>query len=71
MDIENAFYSLDHNFLISTLEKYGFGQSFILWIKILRTIRNRVSLMVVKLQSTLCLVELPVMVTQFQRFYLF
>ena len=35
MDIENAFYSLDHNFLISTLEKYGFGQSFILWIKIL------------------------------------
>ena len=35
MDIEKAFDSLDHNFLISTLEKYGFGQNFILWIKIL------------------------------------
>ena len=35
MDIEKAFDSLDHNFLISTLEKYGFGQYFILWIKIL------------------------------------
>ena len=23
MDIEKAFYSLDHNFLISALEKYG------------------------------------------------
>ena len=29
MDIEKAFDSLDHNFLISTLEKYGFGQNFI------------------------------------------
>ena len=35
MDIEKAFDSLDHNFLISTLEKYGFGQNFILWIKII------------------------------------
>ena len=35
MDTEIAFDSLDHNFLISTLEKYGFGQNFILWIKIL------------------------------------
>ena len=35
MDIEKAFDSLDHNFLISTLEKYGFGQNFILWVKIL------------------------------------
>ena len=35
MDIEKAFDSLDHNVLISTLEKYGFGQNFILWIKIL------------------------------------
>ena len=35
MDIEKAFDSLDHNFLISTLEKYGFGQNFILWAKIL------------------------------------
>ena len=35
MDIEKAFDSLDHNFLISTLEKFGFGQNFILWVKIL------------------------------------
>ena len=35
MDIEKAFDSLDYNFLISTLEKYGFGKSFILWVKIL------------------------------------
>ena len=30
MNIEKAFGSLDHNFLIFTLEKYGFGQNFIL-----------------------------------------
>ena len=35
MDIEKAFDSLDHNLLISTLEKYGFGKHFILWVKIL------------------------------------
>ena len=35
MDNEKAFDSLDHKFLISILEKYGFGQSFISWIKIL------------------------------------
>ena len=33
--IEKAFDSLDHNFLILTLEKYGFGKKFILWVKIL------------------------------------
>ena len=35
MDNEKAFDSLDHKFLISILEKYGFGQNFISWIKIL------------------------------------
>ena len=35
MDIEKAFDSLDHDFLISTLEKYGFGKNFILWVNIL------------------------------------
>ena len=29
MNIEKAFDSLDHDLLISTLEKYGFGQNFI------------------------------------------
>ena len=41
MDIEKAFDSLDHNFLISTLEKYGFGKNFILYLKIL--LRNQES----------------------------
>ena len=35
MDNEKAFDSLDHKFLIFTLEKYGFGQNFILWVKTL------------------------------------
>ena len=35
MDVEKAFDSLDQNFLILTLEKYGFGKNLILWVKIL------------------------------------
>ena len=35
MDIEKPFDSLDHDFLILTLEKYSFGKNFILWLKIL------------------------------------
>ena len=35
MHIGKTFYSLDHNFLISTLEKNSFGKNFILWVKIL------------------------------------
>ena len=31
-DIEKAFDSLDHTFLISALEKLGFGKTFIDWI---------------------------------------
>ena len=34
IDIEKAFDSLDHTFLISALEKFGFGKSFIDWTKI-------------------------------------
>ena len=33
MDIEKAFYILDHNFLILVLKKFRFGQNFISWIK--------------------------------------
>ena len=33
-DIEKAFDSLDHSFLISALEKFGFAKTFIDWIKI-------------------------------------
>ena len=35
MGNEKVFNSLDRKFLISTLEKDGFGQNFILWVKIL------------------------------------
>ena len=35
MDLEKAFDSLDHDFLICVLKKIGFGDSFITWIKIL------------------------------------
>ena len=28
VDIEKAFDALDHNFLISTLKKYGFGKNY-------------------------------------------
>ena len=41
MDIEKDFDSLDHNFLFSSLEKYGFGKNFISWVKIL--LRNQES----------------------------
>ena len=35
MDIENAFYSLDHKFLVSVSKKFEFGRSSILWIEII------------------------------------
>ena len=35
MDIEKAFDSLDHNLLICVSKKYGFGENFIDWIKML------------------------------------
>ena len=34
LDIQKAFDSFDHTFLISALEKFGFGKTFIDWIKI-------------------------------------
>ena len=35
LDIEKAFDSPNHLFLITVLEKYGFKEDFIKWIKIL------------------------------------
>ena len=32
IDIEKAFDFLDHNFLLTTLKKFGFGTNFINWI---------------------------------------
>ena len=42
MVTEKALDSVDHNFLISTLEKYDFGKNFILWVEILVRDGNRV-----------------------------
>ena len=35
IDIEKAFDSVNHAFLISVLEKYGFGKNFLKWINVL------------------------------------
>ena len=41
LDIEKAFYSVNHLFLITALEKYGLIEDFIKWIQIL--IKNQES----------------------------
>ena len=41
LDIEKAFNSVNHLFLITALEKYGFKEGFIKWMQIL--IRNQES----------------------------
>ena len=71
-DTEKGFDSLDHNFLISIQEKYGFGKNFILRVKILlRDQESRVTTTMVQLQGISHLGQAPVKVTQFQLFYLF
>ena len=35
MDIKKAFDSLDHDFLITVLNKFAFGSNFISWFKLL------------------------------------
>ena len=52
MDIEKVFYSLDHNFLISVLEKCGFCKNFIPWIKIF--LRNQESCVLNGSTTTKC-----------------
>lgn len=66
MDIEKAFDSFDHDFLISNLERYGFGKSSILWVKILSGDQESYVIKVVtvvQLQSISHLQEVPVKVT--------
>ena len=66
MDIEKAFDSFDHDFLISNLERYGFGKSSILWVKVLSGDQESYVIKVVtvvQLQSISHLQEVPVKVT--------
>ena len=49
-DIEKAFDSVDHLFLVSALEKYGFKNDFIRWIKLL--LKNQESRIINREQTT-------------------
>ena len=35
VDMEKAFYSLEHNFIFATLTRFGFGEDFVQWIRTL------------------------------------
>ena len=37
MDVEKAFDSMDHGFLLEVLKRFGFGDNFIDWIRIILT----------------------------------
>ena len=72
MDIEkDSFGSLDHDFLISAVEKYGFGKDFIPWIKIL--LKNQQSCVLNGSTTTKYFLQGrgPVKAIQFQLIYLF
>ena len=63
--MEKAFDSLDHNFLISALEKYGFGNSFISLAKILLQNQESFVLNGGTTAKDSCLEEVPFKVIQF------
>ena len=35
IDIEKAFDSLDHKFILAILKKFGFGKNFVSWVEVL------------------------------------
>ena len=45
LDIEKTFDLVNHLFLMTVLEKYGFKEDFVKWIQILNKIKNLVLLM--------------------------
>ena len=74
MEIEKALDSLYHDFLVLTLEKYGFrkiGKNLVIGKNVTNFIRSSVLSMVVQLQNIFHLGEELVKVTQFQLCYLF
>ena len=52
IDIEKAFDTVNHNFLIAILEKIGFGTEFIKWIKVLLNSQQSCVINAGKLQNT-------------------
>ena len=42
IDIERAFDSLDHRFILAVLKKFGFGKSFVSWFEALLNTKNLV-----------------------------
>ena len=71
MGIEKAFDSLDHNFLIFALEKYGFGTNFISWVRVKIFLKNQESSVLNGSTTTkyFLLEESLVKVIQFQLIY--
>ena len=63
MDIEKAFDSLDHTFVIFVLKKFGFGNNFVSWIETL--ISNLAQSIALLLPSTFILKEGLAKVTLF------
>ena len=66
MDIEKAFDSLDHTFVIFVLEKFGFGNSFVCWIETLISKQESCAINEVILPSTFILKEGLAKVTLFR-----
>ena len=71
MGIEKAFDSLDHNFLIFALEKYGFGKNFMSWVRVKIVLKNQESSVLNGSTTTkyFLLEESLVKVIQFQLIY--
>ena len=71
MGIEKAFDSLDHNFLIFALEKYGFGKNFMSWVRVKIFLKNQESSVLNGSTTTkyFLLEESLVKVIQFQLIY--
>ena len=71
LDIEKSFDSVNHLFLIATLEKYGFKEDFIKWIQIL--VQNQESCVINggKTKATSSLKKVPGKAIRFQHIYLY
>ena len=71
IDIQKAFDSVDDAFIISTLERYGFGNKFAKWVKILLKNQESCIIMAAILLNTLSLRKAQAKDTQYLLSYLF